>query len=202
MFAPLYKLGVIGEPGLIIIALLVGFVFGFILESTGFGNGTKIAAIFYGTDWRVFKMMFSVVLTAMVLTFTTYYLGWLDLNLVQLAMAYVWPVAVGGMLLGAGMVIGGYCPGTSMVSIATRKVDGIIFSIGFMVGVVIYAEIYTFVRDFSYSSNLGKVTLSDVTGIPYGILVFIVVLIGIGSFILVDKLQGKIYPSVNTGDRD
>ncbi len=201
MMFPLYKLGIMGDTGLIIMALLVGLVFGYFLESTGFGNGTKIAAVFYGTDWRVFKMMFSVLLTAMVLTYTTYYLGWLDLNLVQLAVAYTWPIIVGGMVMGAGMVIGGYCPGTSMVSVATLKVDGIVFSLGFFIGVILYAEIYPLVQGFAYSGSVGKVTLADVTGIPVGVLAFIVAVIGIASFYLVDKIEGKLYPSAKASEK-
>ncbi|NQU64199.1 MAG: YeeE/YedE family protein [SAR324 cluster bacterium] len=108
MVAPLFKLGYIGYPSMIVVGLLVGAVFGFILQSSGMGNSRKITAVFYGEDWAVMRVMFSAVVTGMVLTFLFYYLGLLDLNLVQLATFNLGGQIIGGLLLGAGMGIGGY----------------------------------------------------------------------------------------------
>lgn len=108
MIAPLFKLGAINDMGLIVIAILVGISFGYILQSVGMGNSRKISAVFYGKDWAVMRIMFSAVVTAMVLTYLFYYLGLLDISLVQLSGLYLTGQIVGGLLLGAGMVIGGY----------------------------------------------------------------------------------------------
>lgn len=193
MFAPLYKLGIMNDAGLIILALLVGFVFGFVLENAGFGNGKIIAGFFYLEDLRVFKMMFTIILTAMILTFLTYYMGFLDIYLVQLSYVFLAPLIVGGLIFGAGMVIGGYCPGTVTVSVATKKVDGIFFLLGFVVGVIIYAETYTFFKKFTTATYMGKLTLTDVTNIPYGIWVFIVAAVGVTSFYILPRYEGKLY---------
>lgn len=193
MIFPLYKLGAFGDVGLVIMALLVGFGFGFLLEKAGFGNSKKIAAVFYAEDWRVYKMMYSIVITAMVLTYGAYYFGFLDLSLVQLASFKFLPVMIGGLIFGGGMVIGGYCPGTATVSLATRKIDGIIFLFGFMLGVLIYAEVYSYFENFATSTNYGQLTLGDVINIPSGVLVFIAVVIGVVSFPLLDKVEGKMY---------
>ncbi|MBT4088054.1 MAG: YeeE/YedE family protein [Deltaproteobacteria bacterium] len=108
MIAPLFKLGSIGYPSMIVIGLLIGLAFGFILQESGMGNSRKIVAVFYGEDWAVMRVMFSAVVTAMVLTFLFFYLGLLDLSLVQLATLNLGGQVIGGLLLGAGMVIGGY----------------------------------------------------------------------------------------------
>ncbi len=108
MVAPLFKLGFIGYPGMILIGIIVGIIFGYILQSVGMGNSIKISAVFYGKDWAVMRIMFSAVVTAMVLTFLFYYLGVLDISLVQLAGLNLTGQIVGGLLLGAGMVMGGY----------------------------------------------------------------------------------------------
>ncbi len=47
---------------------LIGFAFGFTLEMSGFGNSRKLAAQFYFTDLTVLKVMFTAIVTAMVLT--------------------------------------------------------------------------------------------------------------------------------------
>ena len=46
MIFPLYKLGAFGGVGLIIAGLIVGFIFGYVLEKGGFGNAKNIAAVF------------------------------------------------------------------------------------------------------------------------------------------------------------
>jgi len=108
MVAPLFKLGFIGYPGMILIGILVGFAFGYLLQAVGMGNSRKISAMFYGEDWAVMRIMFSAVVTAMLLTYLFYYLGLLDISLVQLAGLNLSGQVIGGLLLGAGMVIGGY----------------------------------------------------------------------------------------------
>ncbi len=57
-----------------------------------------------------------------------FYLSWLgllDLSLVYLSPTYLKPQLLGGALLGFGFVVGGYCPGTSVVATASRRLDGL-----------------------------------------------------------------------------
>ena len=49
---------------------LVGFAFGYTLEMSGFGDSRKLAAQFYFTELTVFKVMFTAIITAMVLIMT------------------------------------------------------------------------------------------------------------------------------------
>lgn len=108
MLAPLFKLGTVNYAGMIIIAILIGFAFGYILQSVGMGNSRKISAMFYGNDWAVMRIMFTAVITAMILTYLAFYLGLLDITLVQLTAFNIGGQIIGGVLLGAGMVTGGY----------------------------------------------------------------------------------------------
>ena len=48
-----------------------GFGFGFVLERSGFGRASVLAAQFYFTDMRVLKVMFSSIVTALVAIFGT-----------------------------------------------------------------------------------------------------------------------------------
>jgi len=49
----------------LIVAVLIGISFGFVLERAGFGRADKLAAQFYLRDMRVFKVMFTAIVTAM-----------------------------------------------------------------------------------------------------------------------------------------
>jgi hypothetical protein len=193
MISPLYKLGYLTEQGMVLVAIIAGIAFGYILVSVGMGNARKISAVFYGEDWSVMKIMFSAVVTTMLLTYSAHYIGILDIQLVQLANVNLSAVIIGGLLFGVGMAVGGYCPGTSIVAAVTQKKDAFVFIGGFFVGVWLYAVNYPMISKYLFSENLGKLTLSDIFGVPYGVMVLMVVFIALGTFYLLEKFEGKIY---------
>ena len=65
--------------------------------------------------------MFTAIVVAMVLIFAATALGLLDYNAIWVNPTYLWPGIVGGLIMGAGFIIGGFCPGTSLVAAATAK---------------------------------------------------------------------------------
>ena len=198
MISPLYKLGILGNAGMITVGIIFGIAFGYVLIAVGMGNSRKISAVFYGEDWSVMKIMFSAVVTTMLLTYTSFYIGILDINMVQLANVNILSLIVGGLVFGVGMAVGGYCPGTSIAAAVTRKIDALIFLGGFFVGVWLYAVNYGWIEKHLFSTDLGQLTLSDVFGIPYGIMALIVVFIAILTFFLLEKYEGKIYRTTAT----
>ena len=52
-----------------LVAALIGFCFGFVLERGGFGNARNLAAQFYLYNMRVLKVMFTAIITAMLLVY-------------------------------------------------------------------------------------------------------------------------------------
>ena len=87
-------------------AVLAGFGFGFVLERAGFGSSRKLAAQFYFTDLTVFKVMFTAIVTAMLGVYWLSVFGFMDLSLVYLTPTFLAPQMVGGLILGAGFVVG------------------------------------------------------------------------------------------------
>jgi len=193
MWAPLYQLGHIDDLGMIGVALVLGFFFGYLVENSGFANAKNFTAAFYGENWRVYKILFSAILTAMILTFLAFYLGFLDISLVQLSTVYLGAQIVGGIILGAGVVIGGYCPGTDVAAAMTRKKDAWVFMVGAFVGIVLYAEVYPFISRFVLAWNLGKMTLSDLLNVPYGVAAQIVIIVTVVSFFVLRGIRGRVY---------
>lgn len=182
MSAPFYKFGLFGDNVSLIVAFVIGIGFGFFLERAGFGNARKLAAQFYLTDLTVFKVMFTAIVTAMVGLFYLSWIGFVDLSLVYLTPTYILPQVVGGLILGAGFVIGGYCPGTSAVSAATGRIDGMVYLAGIIAGVTVFGEVFPLVSDFYTSTPMGKVTLPEFFNLSYGLVVFFVILTAIGGF--------------------
>ncbi len=182
MIAPFYKFNLFGLDISLLVAFIIGIGFGFALERGGFGNARILAAQFYFTNMRVLKVMFTAIVTAMLGIFYLSYIGFMDINLVYLSDTYIIPQAIGGLILGMGFIIGGYCPGTSFVSFSTGRTDGLIFILGVAFGIFFFGEIFPLIESFFYSTPMGKVTLPNFLDLSYGMVVFLVVIMALGAF--------------------
>jgi hypothetical protein len=163
-------------------AVALGIGFGFALERAGFGSARKLTAVFYLYDMAVVKVMFSAVVTAMVGLFVFSAMGLLDMAELYVEPTNLLAQGIGGLLFGAGFLIGGYCPGTSMTAIATGRKDGMLFALGMFAGVYAYAEFTPQLDDWYKATALGELTLPSLTGIGMGwwTLLFIAILVAGG----------------------
>lgn len=188
---PVNVTSLFGQYGGYLVFLAIGFFFGYALEIAGFGKSDKLAAQFYFKDLTVLKVMFTAIIVAMLGVFLTSALGLLDYSLVWVNPTYLWPGIVGGLIMGVGFIVGGFCPGTSLVAVATAKLDGIFFALGVLFGIFTFGETVENFNSFFYSSYMGRFTLMDWLGIPTGVVVLIVVLMALFMFWGGEKLEAK-----------
>jgi len=191
---PLALDALLTHPGANLLYLLIGFAFGYVLEIAGFGYAPKLAAQFYLKDLTVLKVMFSAIVVAMVLLFAATGLGLLDYNLVWVNPTYLWPGIVGGLIMGIGFIVGGLCPGTSLVALGTFKIDGLFYVLGALFGMLVFGETVDSFSIFWNSSYLGRLTLADVFGLDLGVVVVLVVLMALGMFAgaeVLERIFGK-----------
>jgi uncharacterized protein len=184
---PLYLNGVFEYGTSLVIAVVVGFLFGFVLERAGFGDSRNLTNIFYFRDFRVLRVMFSAVVTCMIGLILLYWVGLFDYSVlleVSLLKTYLWPQVVGGVLVGLGFVMGGYCPGTSAVRIVSGKIDALLFMLGMIAGIWVFAAGWPIWGSFYMSSDLGRLTLWQVFGIPMWIMAFIILAMALAAFYL------------------
>jgi len=179
---PLDLTGIFGHWPAYLVYVVIGFAFGYVLEISGFGKSTKLAAQFYFKEMTVLKVMFTGIVVAMLGVFLTTALGLLDYNLIWVNPTYLWPGIVGGLIMGVGFIIGGFCPGTSLVSAATGKIDGLFFVGGVFFGIFMFGETVSSFETFWYSSFEGRYTLMDLFGLPAGVIVLGVTVMAIGAF--------------------
>jgi len=182
MNAPFFKFGFFGDEVSLIVAFVIGIGFGFFLERAGFGSARKLCAQFYFTDLAVFKVMFTAIITAMVGIFWLSWIGFVDLSLVYVSPTFILPQTVGGLILGVGFVVGGYCPGTSCVAAATGKMDAFVYLGGIIAGIFAFGELFPFLSAFYDSTPMGQLTIPQYFNLSYGLVVFLVVLMAIGGF--------------------
>lgn len=192
MFAPLEIIFNVKAEMSLIIAFVIGTGFGFFLERGGFGNSRKLALQFYFKDMTVFKVMFTAIITAMTGLILFNGFGWLDLELIFINPTYLWSGVVGGLIMGAGFVIGGYCPGTSFVGLATLKTDAIFYLIGAFLGMFVFGEVVPMIQGLFTGGFLGDtLTLPKLLGVSPGVVGFVVILIALGGFWGSEVLEKK-----------
>jgi len=150
------------------LAVVLGFGFGFCLERAGFGSARKLTAVFYFYDMAVVKVMFSAIVTAMVGLFALSAIGTLDLAELYLEPTSLAAQALGGLVFGAGFIMGGYCPGTAIAAIATGRKDGLAFALGMLAGVYAYAELTPGIETWIKATAQGEMTLPSITGVSMG----------------------------------
>ena len=173
------------------IAFIIGIGFGFVLEQAGFSSSRKLAGIFYGYDAVVLKVFFTAAITGMLGLLYFSLFGWIDLNLVYVNPTYLWSAIIGGIIMGAGFIMGGFCPGTSVCAAAIGKIDAMVFIAGIFGGVFIFAEGYPLWEKLYLSSFLGSPRLSDTLGISSGTLVFLVILAAVAMFVGAEWAERK-----------
>lgn len=172
------------------IAFGIAFGFGFVLERAGFGDARRLAAQFYFHEQRVLKVMFSAIVTCMLLLLYSSALGWLDISKIFVNPTHLGPAAFGGLVLGAGFIVGGYCPGTSLVSAATGKLDAVFFVLGVSAGIVVFGETFEGVRAFfEHSGALGRLRLSDLLQVDPGVVAAAVVVMALFMFWGAERLE-------------
>jgi len=168
-----------------LVAVLLGFGFGFVLERAGFGSGCKLTAQFRLTDWSVFKVMFTAIVFTAVGIYALEQLGLLQAEAIYVPIPYLWAIAVGGALIGAGFAVGGYCPGTSAVGVMTGRIDAIVFFVGLLVGTYLFAALFPQLDALTTAGEFTKGDrLPELLGLPEWLVLAALVAAAVGVFFL------------------
>jgi uncharacterized membrane protein YedE/YeeE len=200
LVAPFAKSGVISAATNLWLAIPIGIIFGYALFHAGFTDSRRIAWAFYFKDVGVPVVMFSAITTGMLGLWGLSLMGLIDISLVYLLPTYLVPMIVGGLLFGVGMVIGGYCPGTAIAAIATGKIDAVVFIAGFLIGSLVFGDLFPVWGDFYNSDYMGAFRLDQWLGIGLGSMVLIVVLIAVVGTLSMIYVQHTFWPATGAED--
>lgn len=177
-------------------AAAIGLGFGFVLERAGFGRADNLAAIFYGRDFRVMRVMFSAIVTAMVGLYMLDLFGILAVSSIGILDTYLLPQIIGGLLLGAGFIVGGYCPGTSIVGAASGKSDAMLFIVGLVGGSAIFTFGYDTFAPLQNATAMGRLLIHEYLHVSSAYVVFGVALFAVACFWLVSKIEWRVRRSM------
>lgn len=167
------------------LGLIIGVLFGFLLQKGGVTNYNIIIAQLLLTDFTVVKVMISAVIT-----------GMLGVHLLRsLRLAQLHPKAgsfgtsvIGGLVFGMGFAILGYCPGTVAGAFGQGYLDALFGGIvGIMIGAGIFAAIYPKMQKFLNKGYFGEITLPKLFKVNPWIVVVPVAILLIALLLVIEK---------------
>jgi rhodanese-related sulfurtransferase len=183
---------VISEEFSLVIALLIGIAFGFVLEQAGFSSTKKLVGLFYGYDFTVLRVFFTAGITAMAGVLLMGHYGLLDLGIIYINPTFVKSALIGGAIMGAGFIIGGFCPGTSVCALAVGKLDALAFIAGSLIGVFAFAELFPVLENLYAANNLGMVKISTYLGLSDIAFAFMLATMAVGAFVATWLIENKV----------
>lgn len=179
---PLYPTGAIGDQGAFLANFFLGLAFGFFLERAGFGSSRKLANVFYFRDWAVLRVMFTAIVVAMLGLLYFGGLGWMEAEAINTGTTILGAQIVGGLLLGIGFIVGGWCPGTSVVGAASGKLDALVYIGGLVFGSALFGAGYDWLKPLYHWGEMGVQTLPGYLGLQPGVVAALVVLMALAAF--------------------
>ena len=191
MLAPFFPAGLVSVSSALVVALLVGIAFGWILQRAGFGSAKVLMAQFYLTDLRLLRVLFTAILTALVGLWALTCIGFLDWNGLFRAATAVWPQTLGGLIFGAGFLLGGYCPGTTVVAIMNGRWDGLACLFGLVVGTVAVGLASPWLDPWMHSHAVGTVTLPQALHLSTGCVVLGMTAMGVMVLVGADWWEAR-----------
>ncbi|MDE2120494.1 MAG: YeeE/YedE family protein [Betaproteobacteria bacterium] len=164
--------------------IVLGMVFGYVLENAGFGSACKLTAQLRFKDWAVFKVMFTAIVVSSGGLYLLQGLGLVNVvNDMFVPSVFLWGSTLGGVLIGIGMAVGGYCPGTSMAALCSGRVDGFVFLLGIVLGTLGFNAGFDSIKSWAWKqSGPDSLTLPQLFHLPawavWGLLLAALVVVG------------------------
>jgi uncharacterized membrane protein YedE/YeeE len=186
----------------IVLAVVLGFLFGFILQKTGAANPARIAGMLSLKDFHLMKEILLGIGGSSFAVFVLLALGVLDGGSFHVKASYV-GVIVGGAILGLGWAVSGFCPGTGVVAAGAGRRDGMLFVLGGMLGSFLFVPVYASLKSsFLFNELGGKMTLAATGSEKYSVLLpSVPPLVVAGGIALVFVVVAFVLPVGNGGRR-
>jgi uncharacterized membrane protein YedE/YeeE len=168
----------------LIIGFLIGCAFGAILYMGGASSYRRILGTLLLKDMWIIKLMATAIGVG---TLGVYLLDLGGLAHMSIKPAYVWGIALGGIIFGIGWAVSGYCPGTCVVGTSEGKRDALFTLLGAFVGAFVFSLVFPYLEaGLIERANFGSITFEDLVGfngiylaIPFSLALILVAFFGL-----------------------
>ena len=148
----------------VVLALTVGFVFGFLLNRARVTDSNVVEGQFCFRDFTMMKMLLPAIVVGGLGVLALVHFGQ---AIYYIKDANVLAVVLGGAMFGLAVAILGYCPGTALAATATGSLHALAAVFGMIAGAMLYAFSFGWMKAHVLNVwALGKVRLPQLTGVP------------------------------------
>jgi uncharacterized membrane protein YedE/YeeE len=188
--------------GQILVAVGLGFGFGWTLDKAGLTKYHKIVNVYRFTDLSVLKYMLSAIVVGTVLIWGMKWLGWVELT--GTVNTYILGNFVGGLLFGVGMSAAGFCPGTCVAGAGRGQVDYLIPGLlGFLTGGLLFGLTYrSFMPQLKEVLSFGSLPMDELFKVSAVLLVTVLVLMFLLILYVVERTNAHRIDKVNQAGTD
>lgn len=177
-----------GTPSLIL-AVIFGFAFGWLLHRGRIADHNTIVRQFLFQDFTVLKVMLTAIVVGGIGVFVLVQLGYAKFHVKP---ADLLAITLGAGLFGIGMVLYGYCPGTALAAIGAGSVHALVGAFGMIFGGILYAQTFDWVSQTILPVwAMGKVQLPQLLGIGAPMIFMCVGLLALMLFLVVERRSGN-----------
>ena len=191
MIRTFFGSGTLDTSGAFLAAFVIGLLFGLALERSGFGSSRRLAGVFYLEDMAVVKVMFTALVTAMLGLAYLLTFGWISADALYFMPTVYGAQLVGGLLFGVGFVMGGWCPGTSAVGIASGKLDALTFFGGALLGSILFNEVFSLIKPLYTWGEAGVIFIYQSLGLSLGAFALLFTLLAVACFWIVEFIEAN-----------
>jgi uncharacterized membrane protein YedE/YeeE len=138
----------------ILLAMLLGALFGFVLHKVGATDPQRIIGMLRLSDLHLMKVILFAIGVASIGLFGLSAVGLIDPAQFSVKASHV-GVLIGGALFGIGFAVVGYCPGTAVCALGTGRKDALAFVVGGLVGAWAFMLVYGALVDTPLLAGLG-----------------------------------------------
>ena len=172
----------------LVIGLLAGIVFGFLLQKGGATQYDVIVGQLLFEDFTVVKIMLSAVVVGMVGVHLLRSLGLAQLHPKPGSLG---ATAIGGLLFGVGFALLGYCPGTVAGAVGNGYLDALAGVVGMLAGASLFAALFPRLQQGILNrGEFGELTIPQFLKVNPWIVVVPAVALLVGLLTAIERLGG------------
>jgi hypothetical protein len=145
------------------LGLILGSVFGALLQLSGASSHTKIVNALRLRDLTIMKLILMAIGIGLMGVHLLDLFGLANMKVKEL---YLLGIVLAGVIFGVGFALTGYCPGTALAACAEGKPDAWVTVLGGLCGAIVFAFLFPEVEEHLLAvGRYGPVTIPGLLGI-------------------------------------